>query len=649
MKIYLDLKSLSCCARVSFFSVVSRISSSPIQAFGQGKKATKLHVRAYYADLKIIPPGHDTSKPVKSIPHSTQINTSKVDIITFVSNVKQLRSSIDEQLALKKAKLDWSAIDGTKLLVLCDLKYNLPNIRTLADTWVSDITGVVKTFFDKFESKTLVGFEKIWEEFITKSSSVIEESAKKTDMISIELDKRLCCVTLVGLIDEVNAVFEKLNNILTHIQGKNEMTSKYMTEDITNLKPFQYELFSLLKIGDNLQQSSNVNVKVDVQKRMIQLEGVSENIREAKLKIFESLQTNSRSLDILPEFALLLVQDEKSMIELKTSLVDKDCAGLPLEAVCELGENCIILHAKNEATAKSGISILTDNFKERILKLDEACRKFALRDNWQNLATNASRKISLSDTSSVSLRYSTDFNSLIITGLRSTVLVKFDANVQFIRFFGNKTPADAAKELVKEYLMERAIYENFMRLTWISSKYINLRYTKELEELQQQHAYDNVSIRVHTERKKPGLALRGRKMILDTLVSKLREYDSGACKKKYAEARKDRYDFYQSKEGMHFLRMVEDKYKVAVLSNTKSILEYKKQLTQLTDKICEVNLVSKPESGPKKVLDIIVVLENIVFLLADAIVNSANENLQLLGGVAGSILKHGRIKFSKII
>ena len=286
--------------RVSLFSVVSRISSEPTQAFGQGKKATQLHVKAYYADLKVIPPGHDTSKPVQSIPHGTQINISKVDIITFVSKVKQLRSSIDEQLAQKKAKLDWSAIDGTKVIVLCDLKYNLPNIRTLAETWIADITDVVKTFLSRFECKTLVVFEKLWEEFITKSSSIIEESAKKADTISIELDKRLYSVKLVGLTDEVNAVFKKLNSILTDIQGKNEMASKYMTEDISNLKPFQYDLFLMLKIGDNLQQSLNVNVKVDEQNRMLQLEGVPEKIQEAKLKILESLQTNSRSLDILP-------------------------------------------------------------------------------------------------------------------------------------------------------------------------------------------------------------------------------------------------------------------------------------------------------------------------------------------------------------
>ena len=555
-----------------------------------------------------------------------------------------MRFSIDEQLAQKKAKLDWSAIDGTKVLVLCDLKYNLPNIRILAETWVADITDVVKTFFSRLECKTLVVFEKLWEEFISKSSYIIEESAKKADTIAIELDKRLYSIKLVGLIDEVNAVFEKLNNILAHIQGKNEMVSKYMTEDISNLKPFQYDLFLMLKIGDNLQQSLNVNVKVDQQNRTLQLEGVPEKIQEAKLKILESLQTNSRSLDILPEFKLLMERDEESIAELRTSLIDRECGNLPLEAVWELGENCIILHATNEATAKYGISILADNFKERLLNLDEACRKFALRDNWQNLTSNVSRKITLCDTKSVLLKYSNKFNSLIITGsgLNSTVLVKFDENMKSIKFYGNKTPAESAKELVSEYLKERAIYEDFIRLTWISSKYVNLRYSSELKEIEQQHAYDNVSIRVHTDRKKPGLALRGRKMILDTLVNKLRAYDNTACKKKYAETNKDRYDFYQSNEGTNFLHTLEEKYKVAVLSNTKSILEYKKQQTQLTDKICEVNLVNKPESGPKQILGIIVLLENIVFLPVDAIVNSANENLQLLGGVAGAILKHGR-------
>ena len=340
-------------------------------------------------------------------------------------------------------------------------------------------------------------------------------------------------------------------------------------------------------------------------------------------------------------------RDKESTTELRTSLIDRECGNLPLEVVWELGENCIILHATNEATAKYGISILAENFKERLLNLDEACRKFALRDNWQYLASNVSRKITLSDTKSVLLKYSDKFNSLIITrsGLNSTVLVKFDENMKFIKFYGNKTPAESAKELVSEYLIERAIYENFIRLTWISSKFINLRYSTELKEMEQQHAYDNVSIIVQTDRKKPGLALRGRKMILDTLMSKLRAYDSKACKKKYAETNKDRYDFYQSNEGTNFLHTLEENYKVAILSNTKSILEYKKQLTQRTDKMCEVNLVNKPESRPKQNLDIIVLLENIVFLPVDAIVNSANENLQLLGGVAGAILKHGRHSF----
>ena len=594
--------------------------------------------------MKIIPPNHDTSEPAKSIPHSILVDIQKLETFTFVLKVQQLRSSIDEQLAQKKAKLDWSATFGTKVRVKCHLRYNSPNIRKLANTWESDVTEIVETFFGTLECKTVVAFEQTWEEFLANFTckSIIEESAKKADTISLEVDKNLCSIKLVGLFDEVNTTFEKLKTVLSNIQEKNNIASKYIVDYISNLKPYQFELFSILNATDkSFLTSLNLNVNVEVDgKNKLKITGMSEYIPEAKLKIVESLQTIPRSLDILPEFTMLLKQEAACVQELKESLIDCEFGNL-LDVVWELGDNCIVLHAINEPTARKGIIALSNNIQEIKLLLDEACRNFAFRDNWHKLISIKNRKIQLSDLRAGCLKYSKDFDCLIVSELASTVLVKFDEQLQCINFFGIKTSAESARELVHEFLRERAIYENFIRFAWVTCKYINLRYSKDLNELQQDNAYDSVRICVNMNSNKPGIAVRGRKMILETIVSKLRVFASQAYKKKYTELNRDRYQFYQSHEGKLFLQVLEKKYKVAILSDIKSILKYKEQLAQITEKICEVKIVFKPASGPKRSVNIVVLLENIVSLPVDAIINAANANLQLIGGVAGAILKNG--------
>ena len=593
--------------------------------------------------MKIIPPNHDTSEPAKSLPHSIQVDIPKLETFIFVSKVQHLRSSIDEQLAQKKAKLDWSVTLGTKVTVKCDLKYNLPNIRKLADAWESDVREILEAFFSTLVCKTLIVLAIMWEEFLAKSTLVVEECAKKSDVISLEVDENLCSFKLVGLIDEVNTAFEKLKFILSSMLDRYDIASNCTVDYISNLKPYQIELFSILNNTDkSFLTSLNLNVNVEIDgKSKLKITGMSKNILEAKLKILESLQTNSRSLDILPEFTMLLENEEAAMKELKSSLTDNEYSNITLDVVLELGDNCIVLHAKNEATAKKGFIALSNNIQEIKFRPDEACRIFALRDNWHKLTMIKNRKIQLNELRLGCLKYSKEFDCLVVSELKSTVLIKFDEKLQCINFFGIKTSADSARELVREYLRERAIYESFIRFTWVTCKYINIRYKKDLEKLQKDNDYDSVRIDVNMDSNKPGIAVRGRKMILDTIVSKLRVFANEACKKKFTEKNPDRYKFYQSDEGMKFLQLLEEKHKVVILNNKISIRKYKKQIAQLTEKICEVKVAHNTESGPNRALQIIVLLENIVSLPVDAIVNAANASLQLIGGVAGAILKYG--------
>ena len=626
-----------------FALVVSAITKNPAQIYGLEKNTKKLYVRAYYRDMYIIPPNHDTKRPVKTIPSSTQIDIAHPEIISFVVKTQYLRSDIEEQLAQILAKPDWNFFgpNETTFRVFCELKYHTPDVRSLAASWVSDVSKVVETFFDRFESKTLDVLKKGWEELIQNVSTILEETALKQEVIAIELDESLHRIKLVGIRSEVNSLFDRLQEALFSIQTKQEIASKTIVEDINNLQLYQIQLIVMLKVSDVLEQSLNVRINVDEKNKTVQIEGVPENIREAKLKILESLQTTPRSFDVLPEFALLLQHDEESVNDLRSSMLDKEFSNVPLEVVWELRENCIILHAKDEATAKKGLSVLHEVLQESSLKLDDPCRKFAIKDNWKNLITNDKRQIALSDTFPATLKYVKGvFNSLIVSGLGSIVLVQLDNNVETIRFYGVKTQAERAKELVNEYLLEKAIYENFIRFSEAVCRYIGLRYNKEIDDLQAKYEYENARIQVITDPINPGIAVRGRKSVLDTLTSKLREYDNKAFKK-YFETIRERYAYYHTDEGKKFLEMVKKKYRVSIMSDKKSLQEYKSSIVKNCEKICEVLLKDNSKLGLQKALEIAVLSENIVSLSVDAIVNSANEKLEMLGGVAGAILKFG--------
>ena len=625
-------------------AAVQKVSAKRKQNYGEKNNIRELTVRPHYSELGIIPPDHDTKEPIRTIPRDLTVEISKPDVIEFAAKAEHMRSEINDKLKSAHATVDWniSVNSGSKFVVLCELKYTTPDIRQQTKKWSHNVEIIVKDFFENFESKTLDVLNAYWNAFSSESSAIINQIKNSSDVL-IDLDENLYRVKLVGLKKEVDHLFQEMQNILISLRNKNE--TKIISEELTKLKPCHLELLQRFKIQETLLNMYNVDVKIDMENKKLLITGtIPDNIGNAKVKILESCQTVTRSVDIQQQFVMLLEQDKTSVKELRESLIEKDMGNLPLDVVWELGENCIVLHGKEDYAVVKGQAIVQDNLLPRTLRLDEPMKKIILLENWLNLKHNEKKQITLREDilKPLVIKYANknQFDSIAVIGLNAIVLLDL-TNVEEkseITFYGIKTVAEAAKEFIKEYLMEKGIYESFKSFSLLTCKYLELRYKTEFNELQTKHEHENVRIEVCSDSEKPGVAIRGKKNILEIVMMKLIECCDKICLTKHSENDPNRLKFYKAEAGLHFLNTLEKKYKVIISSDKKLITECNKERQQLNDKICSVRLGKQGTKG----LEIVALSDSIASLKVDAVINSANSKLELIGGVAGAIQRLGK-------
>ena len=613
-------------------------------------KTCTIKVKEYHPDIEIIPDGYDNSKPGFSVPESCYISVFEQPLIEFITCSPNSKKIINDRLFGTYAEVDWNSSQlENNLKVICCLKYSTNNVHVLAKNWLHNTRELFDQIRDQFTFEKIDVWQKYWPQYLTSYTELFGDGMNNDiEDAKIILDENCFCVTVVGLKPFAGPIAEKMNNILESLEKKTIFQKNSITEMLSMLKPHQIELLTKTNLLPTLEKDHEVQFSKDASYATLDIIGLPYNVREAKIKVLESVSAIvQRSIKCSSNMAKLASTDQSTKEALNNALIAKDDQADFALATFYVGENCLNVLAPSDIEVQKAYTRIEKYARSINYHIDELPYRDAIREeNWHKLKG----RIILDASLNASLVYSQDYQSLIIHSSQfTTTLVTVDENYEKLTFDG--TSAEAAAECVRTYLDSKATFLRFVPLSLGLGRYFHSYGRNCLDEAESAFKNFNVRLQIQTDNDQYGIKVTGLKggcesvfILLETLndvvVNNNRiEHGSKGDLLEKLEAKLNRTKF-----------TVDDKILCRFLHSDAGcsfIMDVEKQQKVIIDKINTENLIDKFDKLHKvcivrvKNIDIACALSDIATMDVDAIVNPANEHLSLGSGVAGSIKRLG--------
>jgi hypothetical protein len=133
----------------------------------------------------------------------------------------------------------------------------------------------------------------------------------------------------------------------------------------------------------------------------------------------------------------------------------------------------------------------------------------------------------------VNVSYSDTYNALLFSGasITSPVIARMKDSWHTIDFYGLKTNVNAAGESVKEYLVERVVYEQFHETSLGVAKLLEKNYRAEIDDIEKGVSDDlPVKIAIKDTEEHTGFAIRGKKARIEAAAGKMWKLVEKICR-----------------------------------------------------------------------------------------------------------------------
>ena len=594
--------------------------------------------------MGVIPSGHDTSVPGSNIPTHLDFFVKENKTHTFILKSDKLKRNIEKMIKKQNASIDWdfSAKNSTKIRVICELKHNTPNVYLLSKKWQSTVEASMNEIMQDFTGKKLDILQDFWPKFIKRANDDLTHlSEKKKDVLNIYRHDNNKCIEIIGLKDEVEFAILKLQQVLKALEEEADIAKRIFTEEIKMCKRRQIDLLLQLKIFEKIKTSFNVEPSYDLDKIKISLTGLIDQIRPAKMHLFNAVNNFAeKSVKIDQVLTNILMKEDEVRKELHI-LFENDfrIVGWDLE------DNLFNLCGQNNEDVSEALKIFSKNLISIAFSVDTSMQEVIEKEKWkQKHNKNADISLQTDGLGIISMVYSGVYKAYKLSGQISSPVIAFiEENFAKIVFYGMATPVTAVEENIKQYLMEKAIYENFFTTSLGKAKMVAKNLQSGIRDIEDMFKNYGVTIRVHTDENLLGIALRGKIAALENAKVNVKNLIQGIYKDTYSIKDEAMVKFLLSEKGQVHMHGLETKYSVIIMNaeDEKEVKDNATGETGIEGELCSVSVDTIAKDDVKRIY---VVKGNLALMKCDAIVNAANENLQLGGGLAGDIKKYGNEK-----
>ena len=556
----------------------------------------------YYEDLGPIFPSQDVPTSTKPVLEKITVSGFNPDILSFIHTSAICRQIVDDKMTDVAADICWG--NYTPLEDSVDLTCITDQWETVKHTFDTDWKQIAEnTFLEelnaKFASEEILVLQEIWTGFLERIGYVKHLDCNR---IVIELKDEDSRVSVVGQIEEVQNIFRRLKGDLAKLQPGLLPT----TQTMRNLKEHQLRMLGATGFKGKMQRRfPDLTVVIDHKACSVCLTGLPGSIATAKADMSECF--NSLMSTQLEMSAALIKVITGTVV---TKYVVQGFKSKNIRAV---------FHAVG--IGKLGIWAISKEYLTIAVEVIKSCIDM--------------RKI-VADMTTVQ---STEKWRKLLDSVRSDHegLVEVIKAEDGVIVSGAVKPVELAVKRLHDFLQKMIINEKSVSMKHGVVNYMVKYMKKEIDDVQVAFQEDNVKV---TPRVKPwGFTVKGSRGGVDGAMHKIQAMADRVKVERCKVDTPGASEYLASGDGKQALASLQTNHKVVIEPVTTS---HRDVTTSRRDGV--------PQAGDSKVQSSItlaggvrveVVQGTLIKFHADVIVNTANEQLDHVGGLAKAIITAG--------
>ncbi|XP_062312355.1 protein mono-ADP-ribosyltransferase PARP14-like isoform X2 [Osmerus eperlanus] len=518
--------------------------------------------------------------------HSENIDQ---DVWKYLCDTQEAADSIHHNLAQHFCKVDLQQ-PTVKLSPLPELLKQKGIKAKDLQKWKDTVQTAFLQALAKYKPLKLLVQAAAWEE----SEREIEHTASGAEVVVVP-DKAQGVITVVGLVEEVNRLEPPLNEILDNIDKRIQREKSSIKQDV-NLCPSIYQILLNDGLKDKLAiEYPELKMTYDGDKGFVTFYGLLQEVLDAQRKVVDGVVALKRKTLEWDDYVVEFLQGEDQEKLTASLLISKG-----IHAALEIDKYRLQLLALSEESLIEAEDHLNRLLLSQYIDIED-CNVLEMSE-WQDLVSRMEHTSNMSFRK-VMIQTTGDDQKVVVSGYKDSVLsVRNDLD----DFLHQNSEVEETLEVKREAIIK--FIQNHHRNAWsdLASDKVNVTFRKEKVVLN--------GARVHVTSCKSGFE----DLISSTCFSVLRVSKPGAKK------------LFQDEGAM---------YVSTVMGQTGCLV----QLVEGSDDIGQDSALggaSKPiyQLTTSDGVEIAVCKADVSSYAVHAVVNAANVDLQLSGGLAGALL-----------
>ncbi|XP_053389478.1 uncharacterized protein LOC128552464 [Mercenaria mercenaria] len=293
--------------------------------------------------------------------------------LKFMKHSNVNRSALEEQL---NTKICWPDETGHVVLT-CTLTREVKDCLRLVKQWKETAEQNFRDFMNDIIVNKVQVLHDIWSKVMEELKSVTIENP---EAVAIFADKNEGTIIAVGNKLVTECLSKKIDDIIKKVMAEEEKEREKIKEDVTWMKFIETKML----LADNFPTKMeklfpDLKVKINQRKNEIVFEGPLNQVRDAKLKMYEiKSRFATASIDKISDLAarLFLLKQTKDHIVKKLNASH-------LDAVWDIIDGGLVVYSTSDEQIQDCLSVIRGSVIENTISLTSASKTLVGSESWQ--------------------------------------------------------------------------------------------------------------------------------------------------------------------------------------------------------------------------------------------------------------------------
>jgi len=229
--------------------------------------------------------------------------TCQPEALDFIIHNPAVKTEIEARLERDSCVVSWPQSPGD----VVELKFKKTSDQKCPPPdWTDKCKSVMDKLMSDIKCDTANILQEIWNSF---KMQVNERMKRDSFMIRFEFDDDHCNLHFVGKKDACEKFSAVVQSIKTRLEEELRKKHEQITETIANLAAHQLMILSLCNYADEVAATVK-DVQVVVTKNEVHMTGMTDDVKSAKLKVFEKVSQLQSSLITISKVQAELMEKE---------------------------------------------------------------------------------------------------------------------------------------------------------------------------------------------------------------------------------------------------------------------------------------------------------------------------------------------------